>query len=721
MNGKLVTLVALWPAVSVASGGADSRAGQDITARPSTAMYISADGSVVAGSLSGADGTRLFLYDGKGVTDPGTLKADNTGSTVAFALSADGRVVVGMSDSGTGRRGFVHMAGETGLTDTGTLKADNTGSAVAYGVSASGDVVVGGAESDNSRQRAFRYLTATGKMDDLGSLTGDSGSLSVASAVSADGRVITGQADTLSGTQHAFRWTEARGMSDLGTLKQDGSGNSWGRYVSADGRVVAGQSETDTGGVHVFRHNAGDARLTDPGTLMADNSGSAVLRGLSADGRVMVGQASATGGVQRAFRHNEGEARLTDLGTLRGDGAGTSLANAVSADGKVVVGTAEADGNQYRAFWHYAGAERMTDLGTLRSDNAGASDALAVSADGTVIAGQAETEDGSMHATLWKVTLPGPAPEVNTVDVFNSRRAMAALAARADTALSLYEGSLSGLTSTRCLPGQYHWCTGVYTGYESARPHNSNLASGVYGAVRFAQAPRWSAGASLRVPYNTRLVSGYEATGGNKPGVGMYVRYQSTPEGTGLNAEVSGAFLRQDVSVRRQVLANTEAGRGITDITGKAATLQLDYGLGVGDSLRVSPVLGLRYRDVRQAGYTESADIAFPVTYDSVGRKTTDLLAGMEALTWSAAGLYLEGEAGAEISLRRDHDTFRGVLAGGELRADGSRTQDVRPYLAAEGGMQLDDASRVGVRAGWRRTDWREDNFHIQMGYTVHF
>lgn len=44
-----------------------------------------------------------------------------------------------------------------------------------------------------------------------------------------------------------------------------------------------------------------------------------------------------------------------------------------------------------------------------------------ISADGTVIAGQAVTEDGSMHATLWKVTLPGPALEVNVVDVFNSR------------------------------------------------------------------------------------------------------------------------------------------------------------------------------------------------------------------------------------------------------------------------------------------------------------
>ncbi|EHM1373171.1 autotransporter domain-containing protein [Salmonella enterica] len=721
MNGKLVTLVALLPAVSVASGGADRMAWHDITTRPSTAMFISADGSVVAGSLSGADGPRLFLYDGKGVTDPGTLKAGNTGSTVAFALSADGRVVVGMSDSGTDRRGFVHMAGETGLTDTGTLKADNTGSAIAYGVSANGSVVVGGAESDNSLQRAFRYLTATGDMYDLGSLTGDSSSTSVATAVSANGLVIAGQADTVRGTRHAFRWTEKTGMSDLGTLKQDGGGNSWSQFVSADGRVVAGQSETDTGGMHVFRYNAGGASLTDPGTLMEDNSGNAILRDLSADGRVMVGQASATGGVQHAFRHNEGDARLTDLGTLRSDGTGTSLANAVSEDGNVVVGTAEADGYQHRAFWHYAGEERLTDLGTLRSDNYGASDALAVSADGTVIAGQAVTDDGSMHATLWKVTLPGPAPDVKTVDVSNSHRAMAALAIQAENTLALYESNLKSLISTHCLPGQNYWCSGVYVDYETVRSHDSTLASGLYGAVRFAQAPRWTAGVSVRVPVNTRLAAGYDAIGGNKPGMGAYIRYQSTPEGYGLNMEVSGAFLRQDMSIRRQVLANTEAGQGKTEITGKAATLQLDYGLDMGDSLRISPLLGLRYQDVQQDGYTESTNIVFPVTYDSTGRTTTDLLLGLEAEKWLNSGLYLKGRAGTEISLHRDNDIFRGSLAGGEFQASDNRTQDVRPYLEAGGGIQLNDTSRLGIWTGWRKTDWREEDLNIQMGYTIYF
>lgn len=86
--------------------------------------------------------------------------------------------------------------------------------------------------------------------------------------------------------------------------------------------------------------------------------------------------------------------------------------------------------------------------------------------------------------------------------------------------LSLYAGNLSLLTTARCLPGQAHWCTGAYTGYETVRAHNHTGASGVYGAVRFAQAPRWTARVSLRVPHNTRLVWGYDTTGENRPGMG---------------------------------------------------------------------------------------------------------------------------------------------------------------------------------------------------------
>lgn len=721
---KNIFMFALFLPVSFGEAGMLSWPGvTDLTGQPSFATLLSAKGDVVVVSQTAADGSqRLFMYDGHGMlADPGTLRSDNTGSTVAYGLSADGRVAVGMTDSDTGRRAFLYTASSQGVTDLGTLKSDDTGSAMAYGVSADGLVIVGAAESDLSSQRAFRYQVATGEMTDLGTLMSGNLGTSVANAVSASGEVIAGLADTDKGTRHAFRWVAGdSGLTDLGTLKTDGSGNSWSQFISADGRVIVGQSETDTGDVHLFRHNAGDLALTDPGTLNADNSGSSVVRGLSADGRVMVGQASAAGNSQHAFRHEEGDNRLTDLGTLRNDKQGYSIANGVSADGVVVVGTAEADNNEFRAFYHTAGATQMTDLGTLRSDNAGTSDAMAVSADGTVIAGQAMTDDGRLHAALWKITLPGPDPDITVVDVYNTRRATSQLAVRMASVLSLYQGALMSLEDERCLPGPHNYCVGISSGYEEVTAR-SRLTSGLYGAVRFAQAQMWTVGASLTLAGSTRLAEGYDATGGRKPGVGAFVRYQSELEGTGLNAEVFGAFLHQDVTVRRPVLQGTEAGHGMTALTGKSLGLRVDYGLALRSDLLFSPVLGLRHRTVYQDAYGEADDVAFPVSYSRTGRENTDLLMGLEMMKKTVSGFRFDGGAGAEISLKRRQDAFRGTLPwSGVWSGNENHTQNIRPYVDTGMAMQF-AASSLGVKAGWQRTDYREDDFQLKANYTWFF
>ncbi|EDU9493687.1 hypothetical protein LN994_003983 [Salmonella enterica] len=56
------------------------------------------------------------------------------------------------------------------------------------------------------------------------------------------------------------------------------------------------------------------------------------------------------------------------------------------------------------------------------------------------------------------------------------------------------------------------------------------------------------------------------------------------------------------MNISRQVLDNTEAGRGKTDLTGKTVDLQLDYGLAAGNDLWLSPLLRLRFWGVQLGG-----------------------------------------------------------------------------------------------------------------------
>ena len=117
------------------------------------------------------------------------------------------------------------------ITWLGTLDGDWS---VAYGVSADGAVVVGVAYKAAGQWRAFRW-TASGGMQDLGTLGGDE---SWALGVSADGSVVVGES-----LYRAFRWTASRGMESLSRTYAsllNGSGFAEARAISPDGRYIVG-------------------------------------------------------------------------------------------------------------------------------------------------------------------------------------------------------------------------------------------------------------------------------------------------------------------------------------------------------------------------------------------------------------------------------------------------------------------------------------------------
>jgi probable HAF family extracellular repeat protein len=200
----------------------------------SYAKAVSADGSVVVGESNSTNGNRAFRWTNNVMTDLGTL----TGGNYSYAndVSADGNVVVGYSNSTNGYRAFRWT--NNIMTDLGTLTGGNP--SYAYAVSADGNVVVGYAENAKGDGRAFRWTNNV--MTDLGTLTG--GNYSYANGVSADGNVVVGYSENANGDGRAFRWTN-NVMTDLGTLP--GGNYSEANAVSADGNVVVGYSNSTNG------------------------------------------------------------------------------------------------------------------------------------------------------------------------------------------------------------------------------------------------------------------------------------------------------------------------------------------------------------------------------------------------------------------------------------------------------------------------------------------
>ncbi|MGE0536392.1 MAG: PEP-CTERM sorting domain-containing protein [Pirellulales bacterium] len=254
----------------------------------SAAQGVSADGSVVVGEGWKLAGSEAFRWtSGGGMVGLGDLPSS------AVAVSADGSVVVGSSSEA-----FRWTSGG-GMVGLGDPPGFNSG--FAWGVSADGSVVVGTGTSSLGTE-AFRW-TSGGGMVGLGDLPGGRFN-SYALGVSADGSVVVGRGYSASGYE-AFRWTSGGGMVGLGDLP-GGDFYSQANGVSADGSVVVGQGVSGTG-YEAFRWTSGGGMvnlrdfLVNHGVSNLAGWDLAEARGVSADGRTIVGWGTNPNGFTEAW------------------------------------------------------------------------------------------------------------------------------------------------------------------------------------------------------------------------------------------------------------------------------------------------------------------------------------------------------------------------------------------------------------------------------------
>ncbi|HVF73217.1 MAG TPA: putative Ig domain-containing protein [Chthoniobacterales bacterium] len=169
----------------------------------------------------------------------------NGTSSVAKAVSADGSVIVGegsdynREDKTTGHQQAFRWSASDGMVGLGWLPGSPVPhSSTATAVSDDGSVVVGGSNSGNGSQ-AFRWTAAEG-MTGMGILPG--ASFSRATGISGDKTTIIGH-NGFSNRNRAFRWTASQGMQELGTLPGDNVSEA--NAASFDGSVIVGKSTVD--------------------------------------------------------------------------------------------------------------------------------------------------------------------------------------------------------------------------------------------------------------------------------------------------------------------------------------------------------------------------------------------------------------------------------------------------------------------------------------------
>ena len=313
------------PASAVASfSGLGDLTGSDFY---SFGYALSGNGTTVVGDSHSANGTEAFRWNGS-LTGLGDFTGGIFESS-ARGTNSDGTTVVGYGDTLTGHIGFTWNTTTTTLVPLAPIQAG--GQSQAYAVSGNGLVAVGSSDSLLGVQ-ATSWIG--GAPAALGDLTGGA-FRSQALAASANGLTIVGDSDSANGTE-AFLWNGT--MSGLGDLA-GGAFDSQAFGVSPNGALVVGRGESASGDeAFVYQSGPGMLGLGDlPGGTFESTAYDVT------DGGVVVGSSASTAGPEAFIWVGGTMYSLLDVLVANGlaaQVAGWTLveARAISDDGFTIAG-----------------------------------------------------------------------------------------------------------------------------------------------------------------------------------------------------------------------------------------------------------------------------------------------------------------------------------------------------------------------------------------------
>ena len=192
-----------------------------------------------------------------------------------------------------------------------------------------------------------------------------------------------------------------------------------------------------------------------------------------------------------------------------------------------------------------------------------------------------------------------------------------------------------------CISGslRYTDVQGAYGASGSA----SEFAGVLTGAVRIASKVR--IGGFLDWGTNPDNVDGVKYTS-NIPTVGAFIGYSDAPDDTGIQARLAAAYNHENADFTRANLLGTSAkAKGNSSFNTYGFLAELGYGFDVGNTMVVTPFLGLAGTKSTRDGYNESGDnggVFDPLNYDSY---TATEVTGI-------AGVRLKGSISDQLSYR---------------------------------------------------------------------
>ncbi|MEZ2794168.1 autotransporter domain-containing protein [Proteus terrae] len=315
------------------------------------------------------------------------------------------------------------------------------------------------------------------------------------------------------------------------------------------------------------------------------------------------------------------------------------------------------------------------------------------------------------------------------IDIENTHKSMQLIAENSYKLMDMQQGQLRYLASATCSVGTKKACISGFAHYQNVNKANATQ-TGLSGAYRFdINHIPLIVGLAIDTDVYSSLPKGYQYQGYALPLIGFSLdlmpSLNAELNNNALHLSLKGAYLSRKVSIERQALEDTEAGKGDARLSGYHIDFQGYYPYSLSDNLLLTPFVGLTFNQISRSAYSETQNAQFLVHYDAL--KTHSLLAkmglGMEYLLGSS--FIFNTKAGLLWSLSHHQDDFRSHIDYiGQQKinyADNKKQLKQRPFANVGLTYQFDNQSSVNTSANWEMTTYRNHDMQIGVSYTYRF
>jgi hypothetical protein len=213
--------------------------------------------------------------------------------------------------------------------------------------------------------------------------------------------------------------------------------------------------------------------------------------------------------------------------------------------------------------------------------------------------------------------------------------------------------------------------------------------------------------------------------GNNTPLMGLFGVWSQRPDAIGAEVKVSAAYGQKNTTITRQVVGDSEAGSGSSQLNSQGAQIVAKYGFGITENTVVSPYVGMRYTQNNMGGYTEgtSATVTAPLTYGALNTNATTLLAGLGARHRLTPKTMLFASAGVETDTNTANGSYYGTnsnIAGLTPVNFNANPVTTRPTASVGATYLIEKNQQLGLSGIYRQEPYQAvSTTSVFLTYTI--